>query len=107
MGALQRQQGRIPKNERELQLPLDEKLRSDPEWQSAISQLVAGIIFISQQIGGSLENGMNHNKENGKISNGGEDSLSDPSAFFARILLRECRAHPTRSTPRHHAASCG
>ena len=38
-----------------------------------------------QQIGGSQENGMNHNKKNGKISSGGksgEYSRSEPSNFF-------------------------
>ena len=42
------------------------------------------ILVIFQQIGGSQENGTNHNQENGEISNGGksgEYSLSDPSAF--------------------------
>ena len=42
-----------------------------------------------QQIGGSQENGMNHNQENSKISNGGKSgqySLSEPSTFIARAL---------------------
>ena len=42
-----------------------------------------------QQIGGSQENGTNHNKENGMMSNGGtrgKHSLSDPSALFARVF---------------------
>ena len=42
-----------------------------------------------QQTGGSQENGTNHKKENGQISNDGtrgQYSLSDPSAFFCKIL---------------------
>ena len=60
-----------------------------------------------QQNGGSLENGMNHNKENDKINNGGKRGkykLSNPSVllqesctfvvFFdiSRTDICECRA---------------
>ena len=60
-----------------------------------------------QQIGGSQENGMNHNKENGKINNGGKKSkynLSSPSVLLqeswtfvalkniSRTDIGECRA---------------
>ena len=59
------------------------------------------------QIGGNQEHGMNHNKKNGKVSNGvkiGKYSLSEPSTFLqesrsfvvffdiSRTDVSECRA---------------
>ena len=80
----------IPKRLRERQRPFDE----------TIDQILSGNVGIGkptgrrhpphlQQIGSSQENGTDHNKENGKISNGGRvlNTVSFQSvSSFVRIL---------------------
>ena len=76
LGVLERQQGRdnpqIPKKTKR-QRPFDEKLRSDLEWQNCCWKVNwSQASSSSPTIWWQSENGMNHNKKNGKISNGGK-----------------------------------